>query len=167
MLLGTYHTQQEFSERLTIFRNRGIDGLLMISGGDLDETSLALLPESLPKICIGNPKKIPGISNVRVAPYAIGECGARELLKNNHRNIGYLHIGDFERLNGFKNTFKEFKSEFNDSLLIKCKNNFDDGCEKMTLLLKSHPEIDAVFTDSDILAGAAIKSANLPAQITA
>lgn len=171
MLLATYHNNHEFVDRVEILRRRGVDGLLVISGANAELASQLAPFADMPKVCIGTRLEAHNSAYVKSDGAATARIAASELLQRGHRQIGYLTNQDNDRVNAWQAVFADAKVTLDPGWIVHAHNWFEEGCEAAEQLLRKHPEITAIFADSDILAAAAQKAAtklglNMPDQLS-
>lgn len=159
MLLATYDTPEKFAANLETFRRRGIDGLLLISGGNPEQARMLESVRDIPKVSIAGQFDIPNCVWVRSDGAAIGRIAAAELLRRGHRELGYLNNNDQNRLAGWYESLRRNGVEPAPGLAVFCRNWLDEGVELGRKLLLEHPEVTAVFADSDIVGAAVLKVA--------
>ena len=158
MLLGTFHNTEELTERLEVFRKRNIDGLIILSGMAPGIRTLIQNHPDLPKVSISYDFDLPNCSSVKTDREELEKCAAEALSSRGHRIFGHLINSENHR-----SFFKKYFPDNNIPNAVHfekiCRNFFDEGFNAATELLKEHPDISAIFADSDILGSAAIKAA--------
>jgi len=158
MLLGAHRNHEELRERLEVFRRRRVDGVILISTDHkFCEEYLGQFPE-FPAVAVGCTPELPHCSSVMSDRHEIGSIAAAALLERGHRKIGYL-CNDFGNCAGFQDYLKLHYQQQCACFKLECKNYFDPGVDGAMKLLTEHPEITAIFADSDVLGAAVIRAA--------
>lgn len=158
MLLGAHRNHDELCERLEVFRRRRVDGVILISTNHrVCEEYLGQFPD-FPAVTIGCAPDLPHCSSVMSDRHEIGSIAAAALVARGHCNIGYL-CNDYGNSGGFQDYLNLYRQQQCNCFRLECKNYFDVGVDAAVKLLTAHPEISAVFADSDVLGAAAIQAA--------
>lgn len=158
ILLGSYHNPGELHERLELFRKRKADALIVISPALRGiETELAGFSHTV-KVLVGQKLDLPRSASVAADREAIGRLAARSLYERGHRHPAYLVNVSCSHA-GWDDEWAARGVPKRDLVTVECRNFFSEGEAAATALLTAHPEVTAVFADSDILAAAAVKSA--------
>ncbi|MBR2344711.1 MAG: LacI family DNA-binding transcriptional regulator [Lentisphaeria bacterium] len=157
ILLGSYHNEAELSERLEMFRKRKVDALIIICGAAGSVPELLAGFEAVPKVLVGTQLDIPNCACVFSDRRVIGQLAAQSLYERGHRRTGYLMNYNCDG-SGWLDAWRNFP-DADEPVTVECRNFFSEGEAAVRKLLTAHPEITAVFADSDILAAAAIKCA--------
>ncbi len=157
VLLGSYRDGDELSERLEVFRKRRVDGLIII-GGSLG-TGVEKLAgfDKIAKVFVGSDPNLPESCSVHVDGNIIGRLAADAFYSRGHRHFGYLSNGAGNQ-DGWRARLDELGVPKKNRVQVFCHNFLDEGFKATTHLLKQHPEITAVFADSDILGAAVLKA---------
>ena len=158
ILLGSYHSRAELDERLEMFRKRKVDALIVICPSmDNMADALSGFGQTV-KVLVGRTVPLPLSAGVETDRDAIGRLAARTLHGLGHRHAGYLvnpHCGHF----GWDGEWARLGVPEAQRVVMECRNFFTEGEAAARRMLTEHPEITAIFADSDILAAATVKGA--------
>ena len=113
----------------------------------------------VPKVFIGMESSLPNSSSVFVDGVALGVSAARAFLLRGHRRFGYLCNSESNR-QGFLTALQDAGIPQENIHLKQCRNFWEEGLNATRHLLSEHPEITALFADSDLLGAAALKIAS-------
>ncbi len=151
-------------QHIRILKDKGVDGLILVTDHGNDEFHEELLNFKKPVVMIGSDSAIETIPVVKIDNYRAASEATQYLLDLGHQRIAMIrgpltdpHSG-MERYEGFKNTM-ESKGLFNPDLIVEGWYSFDDGYKGMTSLLKQKNAPSAVFCACDLLAIGAMKCA--------
>lgn len=136
-----------------------VDGVLLISSHENESLLHDLLEDGVPTVACGLPL---GFQDI-VASVSVDEIqGARTMLQH-LRSRGRKRIamitgpldtpGGLYRLAGYK---EEMGADFDESLVAYGDYSLDSGVLAMSELLERHPDLDAVFCASDLMATGAL-----------
>lgn len=144
--------------------NRNIDGVIILSTGEIDENILTLTKSNIPMVTTDNISlKIPSIN---CDNYSGSKEAVRYLHKLGHYKIGMLvgpqsTVAGLERFQSYITTMKEIGIDVNDKWIIDSdKFNFDAGYKAMKKILKNSDRPTAIFASSDLMAYGAIVAAS-------
>ncbi|WP_235866298.1 LacI family DNA-binding transcriptional regulator [Serinibacter arcticus] len=136
-----------------------VDGVLLISSHESDPMVQLLLEQDIPTVACGMPLGFAG----RVPSVSVEEAGSARTVVAHLRERGRRRIamitgpmdtpGGRYRLEGYRD---ELGDDFDDSLVVHGDWSQDSGTAGMEELLARHPDLDAVFAGSDLMAAGAI-----------
>jgi len=146
--------------RLELLAGRQVDGLI-IGDARLDDPDLAdhLARRGLNAVLVN--RRHPGLLSVTCDDYGGGALAARHLLSLGHRQIGVISgppwsSTGFDRLSGFRDELREAGVDLPDRRTFLPGFDAAHGRDGMERLLRSDPEVTAVFVANDMAAIAAL-----------
>ena len=142
--------EKRYIDRL---RSNSVDGFIIAPALDNTETLFALSEAGIPTVSVLRGHK--GLSDiVYMDNYDMGYKATDYLLQRNHRRIlmvvGNTKIDLFrQRMEGYRAALRDFGIAQKDSLVISISQDPHDIYERVTEVLRTHSDVDAVFTSSD------------------
>ena len=129
-----------------------------------DQYFRELLDSQIPCVVIDIPTPGKNTSSISVDNIAASEEAVDLLIKNNHRNIAYVHgrneaVVALERYNGYVSSLKKHGIIFNEDYVIFGEFLEDIAYENTKVFLQKHPEVTAFFCASDMMALGVMKAA--------
>lgn len=164
LLSSSKNLLEEEEEALSMLKERRVDGLLLLASRVQDSLIETLIDGNYPFVVVG---RVPGVrinwvnnDNVRAAEKAISY-----LTDLGHRTIGLLHgpselIVSQDRLLGYQQGLKNSGIPFDPTLVREVDFTEAGGFLGMNQLLKTHPEMTAVFAIDDLIAIGVIEAAS-------
>ena len=157
---------------------RSVDGIIIINPAEYKSGDFeAFIKHKTP--CVSTNTIIDGICTVITENITGGYQAAEYLIKKGHKKIAFLSgpnnslsTAGVERLEGFKQAFKDYNIPFDDSLFEECDYwHSQSGYEGFKRLRNRSHDFTAVFACSDIIAYGVIKAAeeeniNIPEDIS-
>lgn len=138
-----------------------VDGVMLISSHESDPLLDSLLAAGIPTVSCGAPLGHQG----ELSSVSVDETGSAREMTRYLRDRGHCRIamiagpadtpGGRYRLVGYR---EELGSEFDPSLVEVGDYGMDSGSAAMARLLERHPDIDAVFAASDLMAAGAVQT---------
>ena len=160
----------EFEKKqIDLLLNKRVDGILMSLSnetGDFDHLK-AIISHNTPLILFDKIAKLVKCSKVTIndkkAAYdAVCYLIGRGYKKIAHFRGSYLPQNAIDRFLGYKKALEDNGVPYDSSLVFVCDNNtdFQDGYENAKKVIEEHPEIDAIFAVTDLVAIGIIKYFN-------
>ena len=157
LICTTYGDRIREAHYLEMLRRRYVDGAILLSSC-MEAIELDKLDENYPIVqVIENLPESKAIS-VSIDYYQASSQLMNHLIANGHRKIGFIHTG----LQSIVSSTEKFKAYtdvlHNNNLPVLSESiiynefGFESGKKMIGRLLDEHPEIDAVFTASDLVA---------------
>lgn len=137
-----------------------VDGVMLISSHESDPLLDSLLVAGVPAVSCGAPLGHQGeLSSVSVDETASAREMTRYLRERGHRKIAMIAgpadtPGGRYRLVGYR---EELGDDFDPGLVEEGDYGMESGAAAMSRLLERHPDIDAVFAASDLMASGAVQ----------
>lgn len=162
VLLGAYRTESELFARWEGFRHRGVEGVICI--GNALIFPRAIREESQMKcVFIGGggieEDKPLEYGRVSVDRSFMNYLAAQAIVERGHRQIGYITNYPPEECTAWRSALNALSVPVGP--ICQCENNLESGITVATSLLKAHPELTAIFTDSDLLGIAVLNAAQI------
>ena len=155
LLLGTYENGRELRERLVQFRKRQIDGVVTICADEGLSRHVEESCKDLPRVFVGCSPGGQGAS-VMGDGGSLARLAADAFYERGHRV--FCHLGSISRP-GWHERLEELGVPSSCRIEAHCRNTIEEG-ERATLrVLAEHPEITAIFADSDTFGATVIKAA--------
>ncbi|MGJ7913125.1 LacI family DNA-binding transcriptional regulator [Neobacillus sp. LXY-1] len=164
LLCNSNHDKSKESSYLELLKKNQVDGIIMGSHSlDVDEYINLQLPIiSFDRILA---EKIPYVASDNTMG---GKLASQLLIKKNCRKLAYVYGGlggphhnallAGGRLQGFKEEIKNTGIEFTTLKLDDSDSNLDNNVDKIVRFLQKCPDIDGVFTSSDVIAAEVIQA---------
>lgn len=160
VLLSMAHPQDGVDPMLAFFLSDHTDGAIVISHHGQD-FARAVATSSRPVVFVGNPG-VPGLAYVDVDQVEAAATATRHLLERGARTIGSVTgpmdmSAGVDRLRGFERELAA--AGHRERLIAHGDFTFAGGEAAGYELLGRHPEIDALFVASDLMASGTIRAA--------
>ena len=160
VLLSMAHPQDGVDPMLAFFLSDHTDGAIVISHHG-PEFARAIATASRPVVFVGNPR-VPGLAYVDVDQVKAAAAATRHLIDRGALTIGTVSgpmdmSASVERLRGFQHELAD--AGLSGHLISEGDFTFAGGERATHDLLGHHPEIDALFVASDLMAAGAIAAA--------
>lgn len=160
VLLSMAHPHDGVDPMLSFFQSDHSDGAIVISHHGQD-FARAVAASSRPVVFVGNPG-VPGLDYVDVDHVKAAATATRHLLSRGARSIGTITgpmdmSAGVERLRGFQQELAA--AGRSGHLIAEGDFTFSGGDAAAYDLLSHHPDIDALFVASDLMASGAIRAA--------
>lgn len=162
VLLSMSHPQDGVDPMLAFFLSDATDGAIVISHHGQD-FARAVAASSRPVVFVGNPG-VPGLAYVDVDHAHSAATATRHLLDRGATVIGTVTgpmdmSAGVERLRGFQQAMAQ--AGRSGHLIAEGDFTFAGGEAAAFDLLSHHPQIDALFVASDLMASGAIRGAEI------
>lgn len=163
-------------EHIQILKDKGVDGLILVTDHGNEEFYQAMLDFKKPIIMIGSDSTIDSIPVVKIDNYKAAADATNYLLELGHNKIGMIRgplidpQSGKERFEGYRDTLLE-KELYNELFVMEGWYSFDDGYDCMTKILLKDVRPTAIFCACDLMAVGAMKCAmdrgyKIPEQIS-
>ena len=160
----------EFEKKqIDLLLNKRVDGILMSLSnetGDFEHLN-SIIAHQTPLVLFDKIAKLVNCSKVRIndkkAAYdAVCYLIAKGYKKIAHFRGSYIPQNAIDRFLGYKKALEDNGIPYDSSLVYVCENNtdYDDGYENAKKVIEEHPEIDAIFAVTDLVAIGVIKYFN-------
>ncbi|GAB6108246.1 LacI family DNA-binding transcriptional regulator [Fusibacter bizertensis] len=152
-------------QHIHILKDKGVDGLILVTDHGNSEFYQAMLAFEKPIIMIGSESYIDTIPVVRIDNYKAACEATQYLIDLGHEKIGMIRgpltdpQSGKERYDGYKDTLIK-AGLFEENLIAEGWYSFDDGYRGMEMLLSKSQRVTAVFCACDLMAVGAMKYAN-------
>ena len=152
-------------QHIHILKDKGVDGLILVTDHGNSEFYQAMLAFEKPIIMIGSESYIDTIPVVRIDNYKAACEATQYLIDLGHEKIGMIRgpltdpQSGKERYDGYKDTLIK-AGLFEENLIAEGWYSFDDGYHGMEMLLSKSHRVTAVFCACDLMAVGAMKYAN-------
>ncbi len=153
---------QREQEMLTLLASQEVDGVIMATVNSPEEELLAFAEHYKPLVVINRDIPHPKASLVSVDILKGAKLAVQHLIDRGHRNIAMLsHAGhkpdEMRRVRGYRETLVDNGFTPRDEWLVLAPPNLMGGYEATQALLKTYPEVTAIFTYHDLMAIGALR----------
>ncbi len=151
-------------KHINIFRDKGVEGLILLTDNVNKELSEALEHFDKPIIMIGSDSDIEKIPVIKIDNIKAAYEATQYLINLNHKRIAMIRgpltdrFSGNLRFEGYKKALVE-NNLFDETLVKEGKYSFEHGYQMMTGLLSGSKIPTAVFCANDIMAVGALKCA--------
>lgn len=160
----------EFEKKqIDLLLNKRVDGILMSLSnetGDFDHLK-SIISHKTPLVLFDKIAKLVKCSKVTINDKKAAYDAVSYLIKRGYKKIAhfrgsYLPQNAIDRFLGYKKALEDNGIPYDSSLVFVCDNNtdFQDGYENAKKAIKEHPQIDAIFAVTDLVAIGIIKYFN-------
>ncbi|MFV8335380.1 LacI family DNA-binding transcriptional regulator [Flavobacterium sp. RSP29] len=156
-------------KQIDLLLNKRVDGILMSLSnetGDFEHLK-SIIAHNTPLVLFDKIAKLVNCSKVTINDKKAAYDAVSYLIKRGYKKIAhfrgsYLPQNAIDRFLGYKKALEDNGIPYNSSLVFVCDNNtdFDDGYENAKKVIDEHPEIDAIFAVTDLVAIGIIKYFN-------
>ena len=138
------------------------DGFILMTSSRKEYHIKALVDMQAPFIVWGSPNPKYAYCSVIGDNYSGGKLAAEHLIRTGRKQIAFIGGPAYElevqkRYAGFETALQANGQQVNPELITYGEFSNESGAERTRQLLDQHPEIDAIFANSDFMALAAIK----------
>ncbi|GAB3436154.1 LacI family DNA-binding transcriptional regulator [Phycicoccus ginsengisoli] len=154
---------REQAERLDSYLTpQHVDGVLVLSAHDRDRLPARIQGRGLPIVLCGRPTGTAELSYVDVDNVGGARAAVGHLLASGRRTVATIAgpqdmIAGRDRLDGYQQALREAEVAVDDSLVETGDFTEASGTTAMRALLERHPDLDAVFAASDLMALGALR----------
>lgn len=160
----------EFEKKqIDLLLNKRVDGILMSLSnetGDFDHLK-SIIDHKTPLVLFDKIAKLVNCSKVSINDKKAAYDAVCYLINKGYKKIAhfrgsYLPQNAIDRFLGYKKALEDNGIAYDSSLVFVCDNNtdFEDGYENAKKAIEEHPEIDAIFAVTDLVAIGIIKYFN-------
>ncbi|RDI52193.1 LacI family DNA-binding transcriptional regulator [Flavobacterium glaciei] len=160
----------EFEKKqINLLLNKRVDGILMSLSnetGDFEHLK-SILAHKTPLVLLDKIAKLVNCSKITINDKKAAYNAVCYLIKKGYKKIAhfrgsYLPQNAIDRFLGYKKALEDNGITYDSSLVYVCENNadFEDGYDNAKKVIKEHPEIDAIFAVTDLVAIGIIKYFN-------
>jgi LacI family transcriptional regulator len=160
----------EFEKKqIDLLLNKRVDGILMSLSnetGDFEHLK-SIIAHNTPLVLFDKIAKLVSCSKVTINDKKAAYDAVSYLIKRGYKKIAhfrgsYLPQNAIDRFLGYKKALEDNGIPYDSSLVFVCDNNtdFEDGYENAKKVIDEHPEIDAIFAVTDLVAIGIIKYFN-------
>ena len=156
-------------KQVALLLNKRVDGILIsLSNGTGEFDHLkTILANKTPLVLFDKIAKIVNCSKVTINDRKAAYDAVTYLIKKGYKKIAhfrgsYLPQNAIDRFLGYKKALEDNNIIYDSSLVYLCENNldFEDGYENAKKIITEHPDIDAIFAVTDLVAIGIIKYFN-------
>lgn len=156
-------------KQIELLLNKRVDGILMSLSnetGDFDHIK-NIMTNNTPLVLFDKIAKLVNCSKVVINDKKAAYDAVTYLIKKGHKKIAHFR-GSFmpqnsiDRFLGYKKALEDNNITYDSSLVYVCDNNtdFEDGYKNAEKAVAEHPDLDAVFAVTDLVAVGTIKYLN-------
>lgn len=156
-------------KQIDLLLNKRVDGILISLSnetGDFEHLK-SIIAHNTPLVLFDKIAKLVNCSKVSINDKKAAYDAVCYLIKKGYKKIAhfrgsYLPQNAIDRFLGYKKALEDNGIPYESSLVYVCENNadFDNGYENAKKIILEHPEIDAIFAVTDLVAIGAIKYFN-------
>jgi LacI family transcriptional regulator len=156
-------------KQIDLLLNKRVDGILMSLSnetGDFEHLK-TIISHNTPLVLFDKIAKLVNCSKVTINDRKAAYDAVCYLIKKGYKKIAhfrgsYLPQNSIDRFLGYKKALEDNNIIYDPSLVFVCENNmdFEDGYENAKKVVNEHPEIDAIFAVTDLVAVGIIKYLN-------
>lgn len=174
----TYSDPERMMKALRTMYEKRVDGVIFTSDAVKEDYLNYLEKMHIPVVFLSTKSEDSKIPYVKVDDFKASYDAVNYLIENGHSNIGLIsgnpmdRIAGIPRIEGYKAALVDADLPVRENYLKYGKDfSFNDGKVNFEQMIKSNPEITAVFAVSDEMASGAITAAhhldiNIPDQIS-
>ena len=151
-------------QHMQILKDKGVDGLILVTDHGNEAFFEAMLEFKKPIVMIGSDSAVDSIPVVKINNYKAACEATQHLINLGHEKIGMIrgpltdpHSG-YERFMGFRDTMMK-AGLFDEARIAEGWYSFDDGYKGLSKIIKTSPDISALFCACDLMAVGAMKYA--------
>ncbi|SHF90724.1 transcriptional regulator, LacI family [Flavobacterium micromati] len=160
----------EFEKKqIDLLLNKRVDGILMSLSNETGEFQHlnSIINHETPLVLFDKIAKLVNCSKVTINDRKASYDAVCYLVNKGYKKIAhfrgsYMPQNSIDRFLGYKKALEDNNIIYDPSLVFLCENNndFDDGYENAKKALNQHPDIDAIFAITDLVAIGIIKYCN-------
>ncbi|WP_035669791.1 LacI family DNA-binding transcriptional regulator [Flavobacterium sp. 83] len=160
----------EFEKKqIELLLNKRVDGILISLSNETGEFEHlnTILSHNTPLVLFDKIAKLVNCSKVTINDRKAAYDAVTYLIKKGYKKIAhfrgsYLPQNSIDRFLGYKKALEDNNIAYDSSLVYVCENNmdFENGYENAKKVVTEHPDIDAIFAVTDLVAIGIIKYFN-------
>ncbi|MFV5684189.1 LacI family DNA-binding transcriptional regulator [Flavobacterium sp. GB2R13] len=160
----------EFEKKqIDLLLNKRVDGILISLSNETGEFEhlQTILSHNTPLVLFDKIAKLVNCSKVTINDRKAAYDAVSYLIKKGYKKIAhfrgsYLPQNSIDRFLGYKKALEDNNIIYDSSLVYVCDTNmdFENGYENAKKIVNEHPEIDAIFAVTDLVAVGIIKYFN-------
>lgn len=171
-LVITLQSNERFEleqKHLQLLMEKQVDGILISLSNQtyrVDHINM-ILKNEIPIVMFDKINKLVNCSKVIIDDQQAAYNAVTHLIDKGYRRIAHFRgslipQNSIDRFLGYRKALIDNSIEFDASLVYLCDNNddFNDGYTNAQKLLKEHPDVDAIFTITDVVAVGILKCFN-------
>jgi LacI family transcriptional regulator len=156
-------------KQIDLLLQKRVDGILISLTNETDDFAHinAIIKNKTPLVMFDKIAKIVNCSKVVINDRKAAYDAVTFLIKKGHKKIAhfrgpYTPQNSIDRFLGYKKALEDNNIKFDSTLVYVCDKNadFDDGYTNGGKLIQDHPDVDAVFAVTDLVAIGIIKYLN-------
>ncbi|MBY0029066.1 LacI family DNA-binding transcriptional regulator [Priestia aryabhattai] len=155
-----YDNKRKIKYLQTLYEKR-VDGIIIISERITQDFYKAIEMIKIPVVLVATQSDYP-LPFIKVNDYQASYDATTYLVKKGHSRIGMIAgsegdiISTIPRVKGFREALNDAKITFTNEMITYGDFSFESGIDEMNNLLKSYPEVTAIFCASDEMAVGAL-----------
>lgn len=160
----------EFEKKqIDLLLNKRVDGILMSLSNETSDFDhiQSIISHNTPLVLFDKIAKLVNCSKVTINDKKAAYDAVCYLIEKGYKKIAhfrgsYMPQNSIDRFLGYKKALEDNNLIYDSSLVFVCENNedFHDGYENAKKVMIEHPEIDAIFAVTDLVAIGIIKYFN-------
>jgi len=157
--------KQNKKSYLDFAREHSLAGVIMQGLRTDDAYYKDIIDSQIPCVLIDLPADCERVGSVSIDNYAAARTVMQYLIGKGHRRIGYLSGVDeasvsTQRFQGYLSVLAENGMEVQTDYILHGNFSEDDAYAALSAFLPAHPELNAIFCASDLMAIGAIRAAH-------
>ena len=156
-------------KQIELLLKKRVDGILISLSnetGDFDHIN-NIIKNKTPLVLFDKIAKLVNCSKVTINDRKAAYDAVTFLIRKGHKKIAhfrgsYMPQNSIDRFLGYKKALEDNNIIYDPTLVYMCDNNtdFEDGYNNAKKILVDHPDVDAIFAITDLVAVGAIKYLN-------
>ncbi len=156
-------------KQIELLLNKRVDGIIMSLSNETGDFKHIknIINHKTPLVLFDKIAKLVNCSKVAINDRKAAYDAVNYLIKKGHRKIAhfrgaYMPQNSIDRFLGYKKALEDNNIVYDSSLVYLCDNNtdFEDGYENAKKILIEHPDVEAIFAITDLVAVGIIKYFN-------
>ncbi|MEC5164321.1 DNA-binding LacI/PurR family transcriptional regulator [Flavobacterium sp. PL11] len=156
-------------KQIELLLNKRVDGILMSLSNETDDFKHlnTIISHGTPLVLFDKIAKLVNCSKVSINDRKAAYDAVCYLINKGYKKIAhfrgsYTPQNSIDRFLGYKKALEDNNIQYDSSLVYLCDHNadFQDGYENAKKVIAEHPEIDAIFAITDLVAFGIIKYFN-------
>lgn len=156
-------------KQLTLLLNKRVDGIIISLSNETGnfEHLNEVIANNTPLVLFDKIAKLVNCSKVSINDRKAAYDATTFLINKGRKRIAhfrgsYMPQNSIDRFLGYKKALEDHNIIYDSSLIYMCDNNSDleDGYENAKKIIAEHPDVDGIFTVTDLVAVGALKYLN-------